>query len=197
MDPVLKRLAEKNKVHRKTLRRERIQHLKLLPFAVAFLALYLGSWYFLIGYDGEVQGTRFLGMSKQVWFFAMILSSGIGALFIASSLAFVVWGTIVAQQLKGSVNALRVNLTSFLFLSASVALLLVGKWLDALIISNNKDIAQFWYFGFEQTPFIVEFILTSVNVIIAMLLVLTFLFIIALPLKARRHAQELLDKHRD
>lgn len=133
MDPVLKRLAEKNNVHRKTLRRERIQHLKLLPFAVAFLALYLGSWYFLIGYDGEVQGTRFLGMSKQVWFFAMILSSGIGALFIASSLAFVVWGTIVAQQLKGSVDALRVNLTSLSFGTLDLSRLHLSLSLSSLL----------------------------------------------------------------
>ena len=193
MDPVLKRLAEKNKAHGKILTRERSQYLKLLPFAVVLLALYLGSWYFLIGYDGEVQGTVLLGMSKQVWFFAMILSLGIGGLFIACSLAFVVWSTIAAQQLQGTVNAFRVNLTSFLCLSASVIFLLVGKWLNTMIILNNKDIAQFWYFGSEQTPFIVEFILTSANVIIAMLLVMIFLFIISLPFKARRHAQELLD----
>ncbi|WP_152960619.1 hypothetical protein [Pseudoalteromonas porphyrae] len=133
-------------------------------------------------------------MSKQVWFFAMVLSAGVGAICFIGSLSFLLWIHLIARHLKSKVSMIKLFFLSFFSLSISLFLLLLGSYFDVLIHNNAHSIAKFMRFGFEVTPFPIEMAINFVIVFFAMLLLQVSMYVAALPFKAKRHATEIKAK---
>ena len=190
MDPVLKRLQERNLAHKKLLLKQRINELRLIPPALFLFAGYLGAYYFLLGYEGSLFGEKWYGMSKQVWFLAMITLSGVGSLFLSGSLAFVIWSHIYIKTLGYTVAPGRVAVVSSVFLIISFLFMLAGKWLHVAVSNSANEIANFFTFGFETVPVLIEVAFTVFNTGLSVMFLCLFMMIVTFPFKAKKHAIE-------
>lgn len=191
MDPVLKRFKEKNDAHKQHLKKERSDMLKMLPLILILMGAYLGTQYFLLYYDERFLDIYWRGISKHVWFLALIFSSGIGSLFFSGSVAYVIWSSIIGKSLGLRISMLKSATISLVLLSISFILLFFGKWLHLKIVANNRDIAEFMTFGFRETPIIIELIFTFFNSIVCLFFFGIFITIMLLPFNAKKHAIEI------
>ncbi|MDO6464315.1 hypothetical protein [Pseudoalteromonas carrageenovora] len=189
MDP-LSKLAEKNKKHAEIKKKERLEVLGHIPFALVSLAAYISIVVFFGTDTYDPNEVNLWGMSKQVWFVAIVLSAGVGGIFFVASLAFIVWVQLIARNLKTKVSIFKLFFFSLISLSISFLLLLLGKYLDWLIHHNSLSIAEFMSFGFETTPFPIEIAVNFLILCIAMFLLQIAMFVASFPFKAKRHARE-------
>lgn len=193
MDPVLKKLQEKNKTFQKHRKQERLEVLKQIPFVFILMVAYFGTFYFLLNTAENSFGITWRGLTKHVWFLAVMLSAGVGSVFFAGSIAYVVWVSKIAKTLGFKVSQVKSSLISFLLLSISFIFLFLGKIMHLKVILNNKEIAQFMTFGYRKAPGIVEIAFTFFNVIACVVFVSVFIFIIRLPFSAKRHALQIIE----
>lgn len=190
MDP-LEKLAEKNKKYAEINKKEWLEVLGRIPFVIVSLAAYISIFVYLGTDSYDPDELNLWGMSKQVWFVAMVLSAGIGATFFVASLSFIVWIQLIARNLKSKVSTIKLFIFSAISLSVSILFFLMGKYLDWLIHHNSLSIAKFMRFGFETTPFLIEMATNFIIVCIAMFLLQIAMFVASVPFKAKRHAGEI------
>lgn len=190
MEP-LDKLAERNKKYAKIKQKERLEVLSHIPLALIFLATYISIVVFFGADTYEPNEVNLWGMSKQVWFVAMLLSVGLGGIFFVASLSFIVWVQLIARNLKTKVSIFTLFVFSLISLSISFFLLLLGKYFDWLIHQNSISIDRFMRFGFEVTPFPIEMAINFLILCFAMFLLQIAMFIASVPFKAKRHAREI------
>ncbi|GAA5214462.1 hypothetical protein ACFSJ3_04875 [Corallincola platygyrae] len=190
MDPVLKKLQEKNEAHKKLVWKERKSELLAMPFAIIIFLIYFGTQYYLLGYKGEILGESWEAMAKQVWFLAMVFTTGLGSLFFSGSLAFVIGTSIAVKELGRRINFVKSGLVSTTLLSISLLFFMIGKWVHAKILLNSINISDFFKFGLEETPFIVIYIFLLINSAVAIIFFVLFAIIFTFPFKAKKLAQE-------
>lgn len=189
MDP-LEKLAEKNRRHAEIKRRERREALSHIPMVLISLVVYFSIFAFFSLDNYDPKEFPLWGLSKQVWFFAIVLSGGIGVICFIGSLSYLIWLHIVAYKLKMKVSFFKISLMSVFSLGISFLFLVLGKYLDSLVHNNANEIANFMRFGFRETPFPVEFAINLFIIIISIILLQVGMLIASLPFKAKRHARE-------
>ena len=81
MEP-LDKLAEKNKKYAEIKKKERLEVLGHIPIALISLAVYISIVVFFGTDTYDSAEVNLWGMSKQVWFVAMVLSAGFGGIFL-------------------------------------------------------------------------------------------------------------------
>lgn len=189
MDP-LKKLAEKNRKHAEIKRRERLETLGHIPIVLVSLAAYFSIFAFFSMDNYDPVEFPLWGLSKQVWFFAIVLSGGIGSICFIGSLSYLIWLHIFAHKLEIKVSFFRISMISAVSLGISFLFLLLGKYLDSVIHDNANEIANFMRFGLREIPGPIEFALNLFIIFISIVLLQIAMFIASLPFKASKHARE-------
>ena len=187
----LEKLAEKNKKYEEIKKKEWLEVLGHLPLALIFLVTYISIFIFFSTDSYDPDELNLLGMSKQVWFFAMVLSAGTGAICFIGSISYILWIYLIAWRLKIKVSIFKLFVISFISLIISLMFFLLGKYFDWLIHQNSLSISKFMRFGFEKTPFPIEMAINFVIVCVAMFLLQVSMFVASIPFKAKRHAGEM------
>ena len=187
----LEKLAEKNKKYEEIKKKDWLEVLAHVPLTLISLVAYISIFVFFSTDSYDSGELNLWGMSKQVWFFAMVLSAGTGAICFIGSISYILWIYLIAWRLKIKVSIFKLFVISFISLSISLMFFLLGKYFDWLIHNNSLSISKFMRFGFEKTPFPIEMAINFVIVCVAMFLLQVSMFVASIPFKAKRHAGEM------
>ncbi|KZN55534.1 hypothetical protein [Pseudoalteromonas luteoviolacea] len=190
MDP-LEKLTEKNKKHERIKQNERIEVARHLPLITLYIIIYLSIYVFLSVDNFAPNTDSLLGMSKQVWLFAMIISGGFGAILFIGSIASVIWFFLVSSYIEFKRIPKRAILILLLAKVSSFCFFMLGSYLDTIININSQLIAKFMNFGYETTPFLITLPANMFIAGVALIFLKILISIASIPLDAKKHAEKL------
>ncbi|MFA3790260.1 hypothetical protein AB6T38_04010 [Aliiglaciecola sp. SL4] len=183
----LKRLEEKNKQHQRLLKKQNKWVLPLFLFSILAFIIYLVTIWYVADLSSSRDPERLPEMTRHLWLLSMILTVGLGSLFVIKSFTSTLCVETIAQRVNASLNYIKVISIALKQLLLGLGLIYLGIWLDDLITANRYDIAQFFRFGFSHPPLLLQIITTGIIVLCGTLLVASILLNFVLLPKVINH----------
>ena len=129
-------------------KQEKLEHLKLLPLALFYLAVCSTAYVISVQEQIFVQDVVLIGAAKYVWIYVALLFGSITLFFVVGSLSFLVLASRMAKVGNFELHSWRPIVTATIFLGLGFASAYLGYYAHLTVLFYSEDITKQLGFGY-------------------------------------------------